>query len=221
LLIETADRQVIALVADQVLQEQELAIKPFGSAIAAPSYFYGCTIMGSGLLVPVLDVQALIRPETMTVPILPTAAQSAEEIRDRSTMTGVTVDRTPVVLVVDDSLTTRQTLALTLQKAGYRVLQAKDGREGLEQVEREPDIKAVFSDVEMPRMNGFEFLGQCRQKYTKERLPIIMLTSRGGDKHRQIAQYMGANDYLTKPYLAVDILRCLDAALALSGAAAQ
>jgi two-component system, chemotaxis family, sensor histidine kinase and response regulator PixL len=136
-------------------------------------------------------------------------------------MTGVAVDRTPVVLVVDDSLTTRQTLALTLQKAGYRVLQAKDGREGLEQVEREPDIKAVFSDVEMPRMNGFEFLGQCRQKYTKERLPIIMLTSRGGDKHRQIAQYMGANDYLTKPYLAVDILRCLDAALALSGAAAQ
>jgi two-component system, chemotaxis family, sensor histidine kinase and response regulator PixL len=225
LLIETADRQVIALVADQVLQEQELAIKPFGTAIAAPSYFYGCTIMGSGLLVPVLDVQALMRPETMTVPILPTAAQSIEAqsfeaSRDRSTMTGVAVDRTPVVLVVDDSLTTRQTLALTLQKAGYRVLQAKDGREGLEQVEREPDIKAVFSDVEMPRMNGFEFLGQCRQKYTKAQLPIIMLTSRGGDKHRQIAQYMGANDYLTKPYLAVDILRCLDAALALSGAAA-
>jgi two-component system, chemotaxis family, sensor histidine kinase and response regulator PixL len=216
LLIETADRQVIALVADQVLQEQELAIKPFGSAIAAPAYFYGCTIMGSGLLVPVLDVQALMRPEAMAVPILPSAAQSLEEIRDRSTMTGVSVDRTPVVLVVDDSLTTRQTLALTLQKAGYRVLQAKDGREGLEQVEREPDIKAVFSDVEMPRMNGFEFLGQCRQKYSKEQLPIIMLTSRGGDKHRQIAQYMGANDYLTKPYLAVDVLRCLDAALALA-----
>jgi two-component system, chemotaxis family, sensor histidine kinase and response regulator PixL len=221
LLIETADRQVIALAADQVLQEQELAIKPFGTAIAAPDYFYGCTIMGSGLLVPVLDVQALMRPETMAVPVLPSAAQSLEgqsfeSIRDRSTMTGVAVDRTPVVLVVDDSLTTRQTLALTLQKAGYRVLQAKDGREGLEQVEREPDIKVVFSDVEMPRMNGFEFLGQCRQKYSKEQLPIIMLTSRGGDKHRQIAQYMGANDYLTKPYLAVDILRCLDTALALS-----
>jgi two-component system, chemotaxis family, sensor histidine kinase and response regulator PixL len=128
-------------------------------------------------------------------------------------MTGVIADRTPVVLVVDDSLTTRQTLALTLQKAGYRVLQAKDGREGLEQLEREPDIKAVFSDVEMPRMNGFEFLAQCRQKHSKEQLPIIMLTSRGGDKHRQIAQYMGANDYLTKPYLAVDILRSLEAVL--------
>jgi two-component system, chemotaxis family, sensor histidine kinase and response regulator PixL len=220
LLIETADRQVIALVADQVLPEQELAIKPFGAALKAPPYFYGCTIMGNGALVPVLDVQALVKPDLLSVPQIASArsreAQSIEEIRDRSTMTGVAVDRTPVVLVVDDSLTTRQTLALTLQKAGYRVLQAKDGREGLEQVEREPDIKAVFSDVEMPRMNGFEFLGQCRQKYTKEQLPIIMLTSRGGDKHRQIAQYMGANDYLTKPYLAVDILRSLDAVLAKS-----
>jgi two-component system, chemotaxis family, sensor histidine kinase and response regulator PixL len=203
------------------LPEQELAIKPFGSALTAPPYFYGCTIMGNGSLVPVLDVQALAKPDRLPVPQIASTAQSIEppsleEIRDRSTMTGVAVDRTPVVLVVDDSLTTRQTLALTLQKAGYRVLQAKDGREGLEQVEREPDIKAVFSDVEMPRMNGFEFLGQCRQKYTKEQLPIIMLTSRGGDKHRQIAQYMGANDYLTKPYLAVDILRSLASVLAKS-----
>ena len=62
-------------------------------------------------------------------------------------------------------------------------------------------------------MNGFEFLSQCRKTYTKEQLPIIMLTSRGGDKHRQIAQYMGANDYLTKPYLAADIFRSLDAVL--------
>ncbi len=214
LLIETADRQVIALVADQVLPEQELAIKPFGSALKAPPYFYGCTIMGNGALVPVLDVQALVKPDLLPVPQIASPPLSMAEIHDRSTMTGVALDRTPVVLVVDDSLTTRQTLALTLQKAGYRVLQAKDGREGLEQVEREPAIKAVFSDVEMPRMNGFEFLGQCRQKYTKEQLPMIMLTSRGGDKHRQIAQYMGANDYLTKPYLAVDILRSLDAVLA-------
>jgi chemotaxis family two-component system sensor histidine kinase/response regulator PixL len=117
------------------------------------------------------------------------------------------------VLVVDDSLTARQTLALTLQDAGYRVLQAKNGREGLEQLAREPDIRVVFSDVEMPQMNGFEFLSQCRKTYTKEQLPIIMVTSRGGDKHRQIAEYMGANAYLTKPYLSVDIFRCLESLL--------
>ncbi|MBE9029983.1 response regulator [filamentous cyanobacterium LEGE 11480] len=213
LVIELADRQVMGLAADQILQEQELAIKPFGKAISAPHYFYGCTILGNGLLVPVLDVQALAKPETLVPKPIAHESLSLDDIRDRSTMTGVAIDRTPVILVVDDSLTTRQTLALTLQKAGYRVLQAKDGREGLEQVEREPDIQAVFSDVEMPRMNGFEFLGQCRQKYTKEQLPIIMLTSRGGDKHRQIAKFMGANEYLTKPYLAVDILKSLEAVL--------
>ncbi|NJN48786.1 MAG: hybrid sensor histidine kinase/response regulator, partial [Alkalinema sp. RL_2_19] len=213
LMIETPDRQVIALAADQILQEQELAIKPFPAVIAAPHYFYGCTILGNGLLVPVLDVQALANPEPVVPRLVTPESLSIDDIRDRSTMTGVAIDRTPVVLVVDDSLTTRQTLAMTLQKAGYRVLQAKDGREGLEQVEREPDINAVFSDVEMPRMNGFEFLGQCRQQYSKEQLPIIMLTSRGGDKHRQIAKFMGANDYLTKPYLAVDILRSLEAVL--------
>ncbi|MFM2430425.1 MAG: hypothetical protein RLZZ511_1638 [Cyanobacteriota bacterium] len=213
LLVEAADRQLIALAADQILQEQELAIKPFGSAIAPPPYFYGCTILGNGLLVPVLDAQALLQPELILPAPSLKPSDSAEAIRDRSTMTGIAVDRTPVILVVDDSLTTRQSLALTLQKAGYRTIQAKDGREGLEQLAREPDIKAVFSDVEMPRMNGFEFLSQCRQQYTKEQLPVIMLTSRGGDKHRQIAQYMGANDYLTKPYLAVDVLRSLEAVL--------
>jgi two-component system, chemotaxis family, sensor histidine kinase and response regulator PixL len=121
----------------------------------------------------------------------------------------VSASQLMTVLVIDDSLTTRQTLALTLQKAGYRVVQAKDGRDGLEQLQREPELKAIFSDIEMPRMNGFEFLSQCRQQYSKEVLPVIMLTSRGGDKHRQIAQYMGANGYLTKPYLEQEVLNTL------------
>ncbi len=213
LLVETAEQQTIAVAADQIIQEQELAIKPFGQAITAPAHFSGCTIMGNGLLVPVLDVQSLTSSSSKTHAPMMDEAAAFERIRDNSNPTGVAIDRRPVVLVVDDSLTARQALTFTLQDAGYRVLQAKNGREGLEQVAREPDIQVVFSDVEMPQMNGFEFLSQCRKTYTKEQLPIIMLTSRGGDKHRQIAQYMGANDYLTKPYLAADIFRSLDALL--------
>lgn len=211
LLVEIADQTTIALVADQIIQAQELAIKPFGQAIMAPPYFSGCTIMGNGLLVPVLDIQSLAQSGEVKTPRLASTA-SLGGVRDSMT-TGVAIDRRPVVLVVDDSLTARQTLALTLQDAGYRVLQAKNGREGLEQLAREPDIRVVFSDVEMPQMNGFEFLSQCRKTYTKEQLPIIMVTSRGGDKHRQIAEYMGANAYLTKPYLSVDIFRCLESLL--------
>lgn len=210
LLVETAEQQTIAVAADQIVQEQELAIKPFGQAIKAPAHFSGCTIMGNGLLVPVLDVQSLTSSSSQTHPPIMDEAKTFASIRDNSNPTGVAIDRRPVVLVVDDSLTARQTLTFTLQDAGYRVLQAKNGREGLEQVARDPDIQVVFSDVEMPQMNGFEFLSQCRKTYTKEQLPIIMLTSRGGDKHRQIAQYMGANDYLTKPYLAADIFRSLE-----------
>jgi two-component system, chemotaxis family, sensor histidine kinase and response regulator PixL len=207
LMIEGED-QVMALPIDQILQEQELVIKPFGGAIAAPAYLYGCTILGDGSLVPVVDGQALIsRPRPVT-PADRGGAASLVAPPSRASS-----GRLPIILVVDDSLTTRQTLAMTLQKAGYQTLLAKDGREALEQLERELQIQAVFCDVEMPRMNGFEFLTQCRQQYPKAQLPVIMLTSRSGDKHRQIAQYMGASAYLTKPYLEHELLSTLQAHL--------
>jgi two-component system, chemotaxis family, sensor histidine kinase and response regulator PixL len=121
--------------------------------------------------------------------------------------------------VVDDSLTTRQTLAAVLQKAGYRVLQAKDGREGIEQLAQHAEIQAVFCDIEMPRMNGFEFLNSCRQDYAKEVLPVMMLSSRSNEKHRQVARYMGANEYLTKPFLEPELLEVLNNLLLLRAAA--
>jgi two-component system, chemotaxis family, sensor histidine kinase and response regulator PixL len=213
LLLMAVEGQLVALEVDQVLQEQELAIKPFSKSIPHPAYFYGCTILGNGLLVPVLDSQALAAPvDVPTTSVTPPPPSSQDEpdrpAHDRRLADRPLPDRT-IILVVDDSLTTRQTLALTLQKAGYHVLQAKDGREGLEQLQRESGIKAVFSDIEMPRMNGFEFLSQCRLQYPKDQLPVFMLTSRGGDRHRQIAQYMGANGYLTKPYLEPEVLNAL------------
>jgi two-component system, chemotaxis family, sensor histidine kinase and response regulator PixL len=239
LMIEGED-QVMALPIDQILQEQELVIKPFGPAIAAPPYLYGCTILGDGSLVPVVDGQALISRQLPTAQLnrqsdiksdrqlnseLDSALDSeldseSDRQSERAAQAAVAPQpsrRLPIILVVDDSLTTRQTLAMTLQKAGYQTLLAKDGREALDQLEREPQIQAVFCDVEMPRMNGFEFLTQCRQQYPKTALPVIMLTSRSGDKHRQIAQYMGASGYLTKPYLEHDLLTTLQTHL--SGAA--
>lgn len=212
LLLIAGEHQTIALQVDQILQEQELVIKPFGAAITPPAYLYGCTILGDGSLVPVIDGPALVEqkqaadrsshsvaiaelaaPETPKVPGLRAAIQSSMA----------------TILVVDDSLTTRQNLALTLKKAGYRVVQARDGREALDHLQQEPSIQGVFCDVEMPRMNGFEFLNHCRQKRSKTELPIIMLSSRSSEKHRQVAKLMGASDYLTKPYLEQDLLRTL------------
>jgi chemotaxis family two-component system sensor histidine kinase/response regulator PixL len=201
LLLVSGGSQVIALEIDQLLTEQELVIKPFGGAIAPPSYLYGCTILGDGRLVPVVDGPALVaqwlQPATPVGSIAPTpsspmAPQSASTI-----------------LVVDDSLTMRQTLSLTLQKKGYRVVQARDGREALDQLQQEPGVRAVFCDIEMPQMNGFEFLSNCRRKYPSQSLPVIMLTSRSGEKHRQLAKQLGATDYLTKPYLEQELLKTL------------
>ncbi len=121
--------------------------------------------------------------------------------------------RDKLVLVVDDSITLRQTLALTLQKAGYRVLQAKDGYEAIEQLRHRTDIELVICDVEMPRMNGFEFLKHRQQDSVLADIPVVMLTSRSASKHRLIATELGATAYITKPYLEQKLLATLTDAI--------
>ncbi len=208
LLLVASGNDVLALEVDQVLDEQELVIKPFGAAATPPSYLYGCAILGDGTLVPVVDGSVLIRSwkankEVSTLPLVTTTQKTRETLNSRI----------PTILVIDDSLTARQTLTLTLQKFGYQVIQAGDGREGMEKLRQESSIQAVFCDVEMPTMNGFEFLSASRKEYPAEALPIIMLTSRSGDKHRGIAKLLGANHYLTKPYLEQELLQTLQACL--------
>ncbi|QLE39205.1 hybrid sensor histidine kinase/response regulator [Nostoc sp. C052] len=106
-----------------------------------------------------------------------------------------------VVLVVDDAISLRQTLSLTLQKAGYQVIQAQNGVEALEKLQLHPEIQIVVSDLEMPRMNGFELLSNFRQYTNLAKIPVVILTSRSAEKHRQLAQELGAKAYLTKPFL--------------------
>jgi two-component system, chemotaxis family, sensor histidine kinase and response regulator PixL len=177
----------LAIPVDQVLQEQELAIKPFGNTFTPPSYLYGCTLLGDGTLVPVIDALALPKQTETILPPLPEP------------------EPTTTLMVVDDSMTTRHSLTHSLKRAGYSVIQAGNGQEALDCLAQSPGIRMVFCDVEMPVMNGYEFLTQCRKKYDRTKLPIVMLTSRGGEKHRQIAQHLGANSYLTKPYLEPEV----------------
>jgi two-component system, chemotaxis family, sensor histidine kinase and response regulator PixL len=237
LLLIAGDAEIIALPVEHILHEQELVIKPFGPAMISPSYLYGCTILGDGSLVPVIDGQALLEeqqsaaadlapqpeaqspaepltPEPSAPPEAPTAESTPAEVAPRAA--AVTPPSTakrgfkqPMVLVVDDSLTARHSLAATLKKAGYHVLEARDGQEALQQLQQNSTVRAVFCDVEMPRMNGFEFLTSCRQHYSASDLPVIMLTSRGGEKHRKIAKVLGATGYLTKPYLEQEVLKTL------------
>jgi chemotaxis protein histidine kinase CheA/CheY-like chemotaxis protein len=110
------------------------------------------------------------------------------------------------LLVIDDSITERQTLSMIMQKAGHQVIQAKDGQDALEQLQQGIKVDLIVCDLEMPRMNGLEFIGATRQNSQFAQIPVIVLTSRTRDKYQRIAMELGASDYLTKPYLDQDLL---------------
>ncbi|MEH2320066.1 hybrid sensor histidine kinase/response regulator [Nostoc sp.] len=131
-----------------------------------------------------------------------TASTSTVNIETKPSYSQKPDNKSPkVVLVVDDAISLRQTLSLTLQKAGYQVIQAQNGVEALEKLQLHPEIQVVVSDLEMPRMNGFELLSNFRQYPNLAKIPVVILTSRSAEKHRQLAQELGAKAYLTKPYL--------------------
>lgn len=213
MLLLEQDGQILALEIDRLVTEQELVIKPLGEAIAAPNYIYGCTIVGDGSLIPVIDGAALLDSFMGHGRSKHSVSISSAELLTDDSATPVAPTLPPqrtmtqTVLVVDDSITLRQTLALTFEKAGYRVLQARDGREAIEQLQKNSTaINLVVCDVEMPNMNGFEFLSQRRQDPAIAKIPVVMLTSRSSDKHRMLAKQLGATDYFTKPYIEQEFL---------------
>ncbi|MEO1589936.1 MAG: response regulator [Cyanobacteria bacterium J06632_22] len=198
LLILQQGQSSMALEIDQVLTEQELVIKPFGGAIAPPSYINGCTVLGDGQLVPVIDGTSVIGySASSSRPAVPAASAPSP------------ISQAPTVLIIDDSSAMRRTLALTLQKAGYQVDQARDGREALERLQQGQLPQLMVCDVEMPRMNGFEFLSQRRLQTHLAAIPTLMLTSRSSPKHRLLAKQLGATAYFTKPYIEAEFLQTL------------
>ena len=210
--------EIAALQIDRVINEQELAIKPFGKAIAPPSYIYGCTVIGDGSLVPVIDSTALLALNHSALPLISSAQNSPQSSTDVRATPPVSKFKPKLLqrqtlLIVDDSLTARQALYLTLEKFGYQIIQAADGREAIAQLSRSPEIQAVICDVEMPVMNGFEFLTACRKEKRYENLPIVMLTSRSGAKHRGVAEMLGASAYHTKPYLEQQLITTIQGLL--------
>ncbi|NEP63516.1 MAG: response regulator, partial [Symploca sp. SIO2G7] len=167
--------------------------------------------------------RSITRAEVPTLPyvddvvnLAPRALEPSQEQQQFTPQTHTALPRASVtqfrgksskmILLVDDSITLRQTLAMTLEKANYRVVQAKDGYEALEKLQQQMDIQLVICDIEMPRMNGFEFLKYRQQDPTLVDIPVVILTSRSGEKHRLIATELGATTYLTKPYLEQELL---------------
>ncbi|MBW4644677.1 MAG: response regulator [Goleter apudmare HA4340-LM2] len=189
---------LIALQIDLVLSEQEIVIKQFEGPAPKPIGVAGATVLGDGRIMPIADVLEIM--DIFQGRISKQSSSSSWQQKNTPTDTP-TVKIDPTVLIVDDSITVRELLSLTFNKAGYRVEQARDGQEAWDKLRSGLPCDIVFCDIEMPRCDGLELLSRIQKDSSLNHLPIAMLTSRGADKHRQMAIQLGASGYFTKPYL--------------------
>ena len=193
LLVRAGDLRA-AVAVDQVLGNREIVVKPVGPQIASIPGIYGATITGDGSVVVILDAAPLVRRH-LAQPAQPAQPTAAVEQR-----------RVPLVMVVDDSLTMRKVTSRVLERHNFEVSAARDGVEALEKLEeRVPDL--MLLDIEMPRMDGYELATTMKADPRFKDVPIVMITSRTGDKHRQRAFDIGVQRYLGKPYQELDLMR--------------
>jgi chemosensory pili system protein ChpA (sensor histidine kinase/response regulator) len=191
MLIRSAGHR-IALQVDNLLGRRDIVIKSVGPQLSAVGVLSGATILPDGEIALILDVGNLIRSalaqkQDKAKPLLPTV----EEITAK--------DQAPTVMIVDDSITVRKVTERILKRHNYNIITAKDGVDALTMmIDQIPDI--MLLDVEMPRMDGYELATTMRNDPRLNNVPIIMITSRTGDKHRQRALDIGVNMYMGKPY---------------------
>jgi chemosensory pili system protein ChpA (sensor histidine kinase/response regulator) len=198
LLLLRAGNQHIALEADDLIGNQELVVKNVGPQLARVVGVAGATVLGDGEIALILNPIALVGRKIAAA--RPATAEPA--------VVAVAAPKAGVVMVVDDSLTVRKITGRLLAREGYHVLTAKDGVDALEQLlDVRPDVMLV--DIEMPRMDGFDLTRNVRADAKLKSIPIIMITSRIGDKHRNYAKEIGVNHYLGKPYDEDDLLKLI------------
>jgi chemosensory pili system protein ChpA (sensor histidine kinase/response regulator) len=196
IILVSAGENSTALITDEAAETREIVVKPISPLLAGIRGLAGATILGDGRVVIILDAPALVRA--------PLAG--AAEIEEPTVELGE--DLPPLALVVDDSITMRRVTQRLLERNGMRVITAKDGVEAVETLQdHQPDV--IILDVEMPRMDGYEFATHVRNTEEVADLPIIMVTSRTGEKHRARAIEIGVNDYLGKPYQEFEMLEAI------------
>jgi len=197
ILVRAGERST-ALLTDEMLGSKEIVVKTLGPQLTGIPGISGATILGDGGIVVILDTSALIRsrPEEEAV----SAPTPGPEARDHRTF----------VMVVDDSITVRRVTERLLERNGMRVMTAKDGVDAVALLQdHHPDI--ILLDIEMPRMDGYEVATHVRNDPRLKNIPIVMITSRVGKKHRARAMETGVDDYLGKPYQESQLLAAIEA----------
>ena len=190
-----------AIHVDEMAGNQEVVVKNIGPQLARVSGIAGATVLGNGEIVLIINPVQLAQR---------TDVQAFDPNAERRVVrTGtVAAPARPLVLVVDDSLTVRKITSRLLTREGFDVLTAKDGVDALQVLtEQTPDV--ILLDIEMPRMDGFEFTKTIKRDPKHSHVPIIMITSRTAEKHRNLAKELGVDLYLGKPFQEEDLLKSL------------
>lgn len=193
LILNTGTEQ-IALIVDQLLTGREIVIKTLGNHLRRVHGITGATLMGDGTVVLIINPMDLLNApiqaegRTWTPIYIPTHAPTS-------------VHKAWSVMIVDDSVSVRRVVSNLIRRAGWQPVSAKDGLEALEIIQRSGDLPdLILLDIEMPRMDGFELMATLKGHEAYRNIPIAILTSRAGDKHRRKALELGATEYIVKPY---------------------
>jgi chemosensory pili system protein ChpA (sensor histidine kinase/response regulator) len=204
LLIKGNSGQTIALLVDQLIGSRaQIVVKPIGQQFAAIGAIAGATILGDGQVCLILDGQNIARQVQTTQRVKHGHGQ-----RDSYRYS----DTRRLIMIVDDSVTVRKVTSRLLERQGYDVVTAKDGVDAIEQLENvKPDL--MLLDIEMPRMDGFEVTNLIRHHEVHKQLPIIMITSRTGEKHRERAFSLGVTHYMGKPFQEAELLNNIESLL--------
>ncbi len=199
-LLARVGEQSVALHVDELLGRREIVVKPVGPQISTVRGISGATILGDGRVVIILEMNALVLGDSL----FHVAREEAEHVADVA-LPEEEIEREKVVMVVDDSITIRKVTERMLSRHNMKVVTAKDGLDAVSQLQEiKPDV--MLLDIEMPRMDGYEVASHVRNDERLKDLPIIMITSRSGSKHRDKAMEIGVNKYLGKPYQEDDLI---------------
>ena len=199
-------QQKHAVVIDHLVGNKEVVVKPLGMHMSLIPWLSGSTISSTGEVILMLDLPALV--------------EEGEISQEYDLLEPVVEEkRQPVIMVVDDSITFRKVATKLMLREGYQVVEARDGVDAIEKLKAvQPDI--FLLDVEMPRMDGFELAGHIRRAEGMSDSPIVMVTSRTGDKHKNHAKEIGVNDYFGKPFNKEELVKSINSLVEASRASA-
>lgn len=205
ILLKGYNNQTIALLVDQLVGSRvEIVVKPLDNQLKDIEVLSGATILGDGKVCLILDGQNIAR--------VAQNSQRSVDLAGELDHQRQKADVRHLVMIVDDSVTVRKVTSRLLERNGYEIVTAKDGVDAIEKLETiRPDV--MLLDIEMPRMDGFEVANQVRHHEIHHHLPIIMITSRTGEKHRERALSLGVNDYMGKPFQEDTLLEQIENAL--------